>query len=348
MDMPSGLRWAGLAASLIGFALLMARRRERLLGRWELIALVGTLALAAIAVFPTAADLFPYLTGFTGELSRITSLLVFAVLALGLWTLSLQAQLAETRFKFMQYLRITAVDRAIDGGDAPKNPDVALVMPAYNEAENLRLLLEAAPSEVDGLSVAIIVVDDGSRDGTAETASALGAWVVRNPVNAGGGHALHVGFLAAQRIGARFVVTMDADGQHRFEDLPNLLQPLREDGVDVVVGSRRLGQSIRHQAVRALGLRVFNLVISFLVGRRVTDCSSGYRAFSMARFEELNLVQLRHHTAEMIIEAARRGLTIAEVPITILERQHGESKKGANWLYGFRFANTILSSWWRR
>jgi len=141
---------------------------------------------------------------------------------------------------------------------------------------------------------------------------------------------------------------MDADGQHRFADLPVVMAPLLAGAADVVVGSRRLGESVGHEATRSIGLALFNAVLSFVVGRRVTDCSSGFRGFDLKAFERLRLVQRRHHTAELLIEAARRGLRVVEVPITILPRVHGESKKGTNLLYGARFATTILTSWWRR
>jgi len=126
-----------------------------------------------------------------------------------------------------------------------------------------------------------------------------------------------------------------------------VMKPLLDGRADVVVGSRRLGQSVGHERFRSLGLDLFNFLVSFLTGRRITDCSSGYRGFELKPLLKLRLVQDRHHTAELLIEAARRGLRIEEVPVTILPRVHGESKKGTNWRYGFRFARTVLSSWGR-
>ena len=170
---------------------------------------------------------------------------------------------------------------------------------------------------------------------------------MRCPINLGGGQALQVGFAAARRLGARVVVTMDADGQHRFEDLPAVVGPVLEGRAQVVVGSRHLGESVGHQRVRAIGLWVFNLVLSLLTGRRITDCSSGFRAFDAASLAGLRLVQDRHHTAELLIEAARARLRILEVPITIVPRLHGETRKGTNWRYGMRFARTVMTSWLR-
>lgn len=345
--MISILRIVGILGGLAALGLLWSRRRQGdLLGRLELAAWPLSLGLVAVAVFPDLADLLPLLTGFQGELARIVSLLVFAVLGLGAWVLFLQGQLGESRQRLHHLLRNLAVDQGL-GTAPPPHADVILIMPALNEAENLIKVLPEAPLEVLGLSVRVVVVDDGSEDETVAVATAAGALAVRTPINVGGGHALQVGFAVAKRLKAQFVVTMDADGQHRFEDLPTLIEPLLKDRADLVIGSRNLGRSVGHEAVRALGIQVFNVILSFLTGRPITDCSSGYRAFRLKPLLKLNLIQDRHHTAETIIQASRAGLRIEEVPITILPRLHGESKKGTNWRYGVRFARTVLASWWR-
>lgn len=345
----SGLRIAALLVVGVGLVALALRRRSgRLLGRTELLAWVGLAALGAVALAPGLTSGVTALTGLTGELSRITSLLVVSVLALGGLLLDARAEVEATRATFFGYLRTVAVESALPRGRDCGPVDIAIVMPAFDEADNLPDVLARAPTEIEGHRVRVLVVDDGSADDTAAVAERHGAIAVRSPINAGGGHALQVGFMAARRLGARWVVTMDADGQHRFEDLPVVMRPLLDGTADVVVGSRNLGESVGHEAFRALGLRVFNAVLSLLTGRRITDCSSGYRGFDRAGIERLRLVQRRHHTAELIIEATRRGLRLVEVPITILPRVHGESKKGTNWLYGARFARTVVSTWWRR
>lgn len=322
-----------------------------LLGRVESLGWPVAAGVLVVAVWPGAADVLTRLTGFEGQLARITSLLAFAVLGLTGWLLFVQAQLGETRLRLLGLLRNMAVQEGLEGaqrrGGATGPAEVVLIMPALNEAENLAKVLPEAPTECLGMPVRIVVVDDGSEDDTVGVAARYGALPVKTPINVGGGHALQVGFAVARRLGARFAVTMDADGQHRFEDLPTLLAPLKEDRADFTIGSRNLGVSVGHEAVRALGIRVFNAILSFLTGRPITDCSSGYRAFRLDRLARLRLIQDRHHTAETIIEASRAGLRIEEVPITILPRIHGESRKGTNWRYGVRFARTVLSSWWR-
>lgn len=346
---PSWLRLAGLGLAALGLAVLLLRRRG-LLGRGEALALAVLLALLALAACPGLGDALPRLTGFTGELARITSLLAFAALALLAAVLALAGRLADLRAELDEHVCEGLVDRTWPERPVPMRSEVelALIMPAYDEAENLRALLPGRPAALGGVTAHLIVVDDGSRDRTAEVAAAAGAWAIRSPRNRGGGFALKVGFAAARRLGARWAITLDADGQHRFADLPAVLRPLQEGRADLVIGSRRLGASPGATPVRALGVRVFSRLLSFVVGRRISDCSSGLRAIDLTRLGALRLQQARHHTAELIIEATRRGLRLAEVPITIDPRRSGESKKGGALGYALRFAGTIVAAWWRR
>ena len=341
----SVLRVAGLAASLVAVAAILWSRRGRF-GRADVLGVVSLFCVAAVAAFPAILGPVVTLTGLHGELSRITSLLAVTVLLLVFVVVRLIRQSDHTRDTLFLMARGVAVDAALGGKPLLNPPEIVVLMPAFDEADNLPLVLTAAPSDIAGHSVRVIVIDDGSEDDTAEIATRHGAIAVRSPINAGGGHALQTGFAAARRLGARWAVTMDADGQHRFEDLPTVMAPLLDGSADVVVGSRHLGESVGHQAFRALGLRLFNQVLSALTGRRITDCSSGFRGFDLHATRPLRLRQLRHHTAELILEATRRGLRVSEVPITILPRAHGVSKKGADLLYGARFAATIISTIW--
>lgn len=345
----SWLRLLGAVIAIVGSALLLLRRRS-LLSRGEALVLLALLGLLAIAAVPDLADALPRLTGFTGELARITSLLSFVVLILFAAVLILAGRVASVRQEFDDHLAASLVEQAMPGlPPTMAGPvELLLVMPAYDEASNLRALLPARPAEILGIVAHVLVVDDGSGDGTAAVAAAHGAWAIRIPHNRGGGFALKVGFAAAQRLGVRHVITLDADGQHRFVDLPTVLAPLLAGAADLVIGSRRLGAAVGGSPLRGLGVRVFSAILAFLTRQPISDCSSGLRGVSMARFGSLRLHQARHHTAELIIEATRRGLTILEVPITIVPRAEGESKKGTAVVYALRFAATIMSAWWRR
>src|SRR5947208_1557885 len=117
---------------------------------------------------------------------------------------------------------------------------VAVVMPAYNEARVIGNVISRIPSEIDGMTVLPIVVDDGSKDGTADVAGRSGAFVVRHLTNLGVGAATVTGLRAAQKLNANVIVTMDSDGQHNPEEISSLVRCLLEGPFDVVIGSRIL------------------------------------------------------------------------------------------------------------
>ena len=136
-------------------------------------------------------------------------------------------------------------------------------------------------------------------------------------------------------------------GQHRPEDIPYLLKPILNNEADFVVGSRILGHREPDSLFRLSGVYTFGWLISLLLGKKITDPSSGFRAFKMSSTSKINLLEDQYHTSELIIEAIKKDLRIKEVPITILKRKYGKSKKGRDWIYGFYFAKTIIKTWWR-
>jgi glycosyltransferase involved in cell wall biosynthesis len=224
---------------------------------------------------------------------------------------------------------------------------VAVVIPAYNEAESVGAVVSRIPPEVCGLRTCVLVVDDGSGDGTAAAADAAKAAVARHLANQGGGAAIRTGYRLARAAGAAIVVTLDADGQHLPEEMPRLVAPILEKKADVVIGSRTLGSADPNTFARELGLRVFNQVISGITRQRITDCSSGYRAVRADALDDLELRQEQFHASEFLIESVKRGLRLTEVPITVAARTHGVTKKPASLRYGLGFANAILRTWLR-
>jgi glycosyltransferase involved in cell wall biosynthesis len=195
--------------------------------------------------------------------------------------------------------------------------------------------------------VGVLVVDDGSDDETKEIVQNDGHLVVSNVINRGGGAALRLGYDILRNSGANICITMDADGQHRPEEIEKLVSPIIKDEYDVVIGSRILGSRKKDSLVRAAGVNIFGAIISSLLGKRMTDPSSGFRAFKMDRIKDIDLREDQYHTSELIIEAVKKGLRVKEVPITILKRKYGKSKKGRNLKYGLYFAKTIIKAWWR-
>jgi glycosyltransferase involved in cell wall biosynthesis len=224
---------------------------------------------------------------------------------------------------------------------------VAIVIPAYEEEENLLELLPRIPASVCGMPASVLVVDDGSSDGTSLAAGEGGAVVARLAANSGGGAALRVGYELVLAAGAEIVVTMDADGQHRPEDLERLVEPVRSGRVQLAQGSRTLGHADGGVFVRELGITVFNRLIGALTRTRVSDCSNSFRAIDGELLGGLELRQQQFHAAELLIVAITRGAAIEEVPVSVLRRRHGSSKKPAMLGYGAGFARAIVSTWLR-
>ncbi|MGH8868075.1 MAG: glycosyltransferase family 2 protein [Actinomycetes bacterium] len=224
---------------------------------------------------------------------------------------------------------------------------VVVVIPAYDEAESIGEVLDALAGEYQGLGVDVLVMSDGSTDETVERARAHGAHVCAFASNVGQGVVLRHGYGLAHEYGARYVVTTDADGQYDAADIPSVLEPVVRGEADFVIGSRRLGRAETDDAVRHLGVRVFAGLVGLLTGRRLTDTSSGLRAFTAEMGVDVRLTQPQYQTSELLIGALARGYRVVERPSVMRKRAAGASKKGANAIYGLRYARVIVGTWLR-
>ena len=224
---------------------------------------------------------------------------------------------------------------------------VLVVMPAYGEGETLPEVLPRMPRTVGGVPVAVLVVDDGSTDDTTSAALRHGATVARLRENCGGGAALHVGYAIAVAAGATIVATMDADGQHRPEELERVVEPVLSGRAQFAAGSRVLGSAEPGVFARELGIAFFNRVVRVLTRTDVSDCSNGFRAIRTEVLPTLDLREMQFHAAEFLVEALTRGVSYEEVPITVLRRAHGVSKKPPTLRYGWGFCAAIVHSWRR-
>lgn len=346
MDL-SALRVTGLIAGLTvaGFALL---RRRSLRNADVLIMLVAGIALAAVSATDIADAILSFFSFRKGGGGRILGLAVFAIFILFVLLLRNTSQTGRVDRELSAVLEGLAWEEFRLAGLPERFKDkIAIVIPAYNEAESIAAVLERVPSEVCGVETEVLVVDDGSRDGTDERARTHGVAVARHVINRGGGAALRTGYRLMSDSGARIVVTLDADGQHRPEEMERLVKPVLEGQADIAHGSRVLGDAAPNKFARELGIVFFNRVVSFITRTKVSDCSNGYRAVRASVLPQLVLRQEQFHTSEFLIEAIKRGVPATEVPVTVDKRLYGHSKKPAVVRYGLGFTNAIVRAWLR-
>jgi len=343
----TALRTAGLiaAAALIVYALA---RRQSLRNVDVLILLAAGLGLVLVSGTEITDKLLSAFSFEKGNGGRILGLAVFAIFILFLLILRALSQGSRNARQLSAALEGLAWEEFRQA----KLPErfrgkIAILVPAYNEAENIGYVLDLMPSEVCGMPTAVLVVDDGSRDGTGDVAAEHGAAVARHVTNRGGGAALRTGYRLMVESGAEIVVTLDADGQHLPSEMERLVKPVLDGEVDVAHGSRVLGQADRNHFARELGIVFFNRLVSAITRTHVTDCSNGYRAVRTSVLPQLVLRQEQFHTSEFMIEAIKRGVPAKEVPITVERRLHGHSKKPAVVRYGLGFANAIVRTWLR-
>jgi len=211
----------------------------------------------------------------------------------------------------------------------PQNPKTLLVIPAYNEQNTLPEVLREVRTAMPDLDV--LVIDDGSTDRTARLARDAGVRVLSHPFNMGYGVAVQTGFKAAFERGYDRVAQMDGDGQHDPRDLPKLLQALDEGDTDLVLGSRYLGRAdYRIPLVRKLGMKLFAVLASAMIGHKITDATTGYQAFTrpVLGFFCSDLYPVDYPDADLLIMAHYRKLRIREVPVTMRQNAERRSMHG--------------------
>jgi hypothetical protein len=327
-------------------------------GSWSKLDLLLTLLLsigvAAVSVFPpTIGNIL--MAAFQVQ-NRPFAILVFSNLLLfGMFFYLLNQVRASNRRtgELVRALakrdydeRYAAKRKPRDDNHADKG-EMLIIIPAYNEQEAIRGVLTQMPKEVLGYKVNTLVVVDGATDATEAVAIEHNFPVATHIVNRGQGDALRTGFEIARAEGAEIVVSVDADGQHQPEEIERLVSPIIEDTADLVVGSRFLGHYEERGSIRHIGIVLFSWLVSLLAGTKVTDCTNGFRAIRVDGLQRLNLQEEQLLATELILEAAKRKLRYREVPVSILRRAIGESKKPKRLRYPLGILRAIIQAWLR-
>jgi glycosyltransferase involved in cell wall biosynthesis len=190
-------------------------------------------------------------------------------------------------------------------------------IPCLNEEETLPATIAAIPRQIDGIDqVEILVIDDGSTDGTSAAARRAGAdHLIRFPRNRGLGYAFKAGFDTCLKLGADIIINTDGDNQYYGGDIPALVGPILKDQVDLVIGDRQT-QSIAHFSFLKRGLQqAGSRVISRLGDLDIPDVASGFRAYSRQAALQLSTFTDFDHTAEHVVQAGQDRLAVISVPI---------------------------------
>ena len=163
--------------------------------------------------------------------------------------------------------------------------DFAIGIPAFNEEKNIASIILKLKKESD----TIIVCDDGSSDLTAEIAEKLGAIVVKHEKNQGYGSAIKTIFLQAVKMNVDALVTFDADGQHRIQDIANVIEPIKNNKADIVIGSRFLENSDEIPKYRKIGIKAITGITNVTSGLKISDSQSGFRAYNKKILHQISM-----------------------------------------------------------
>ena len=188
-------------------------------------------------------------------------------------------------------------------------------IPAFNEEKNIAVLI----IQLKKIADKIIVCNDGSTDLTSKIAEGLGATVINHEKNLGYGAAIRSIFLKSKDLDGDVLVTFDADGQHKIEDINKVINPIINEESDLVIGSRFLDKSEKEvPQYRKVGIKIITKVTNATIKKQLTDSQSGFRAYSKKVLNELNPSELGMGiSTEILIKASAKNFRISEVPITI-------------------------------
>ena len=196
-----------------------------------------------------------------------------------------------------------------------QNMKIIVGIPAFNEEKNIARILV----KLQGITKNVIVCNDCSDDATGVIAEKMGATVINHQRNMGYGAGIRSIFLKAKEMDFDVLVTLDADGQHRIEDVASLIEPIKKGEADIVIGSRFLGKESNIPKYRKIGIKAITSLTNASTGKDITDSQSGLRAYSKKAVSEITPSDSGMGiSTEILIKASKMGHKISEVPIVIL------------------------------
>jgi len=211
-------------------------------------------------------------------------------------------------------------------------PKTLIIIPAYNESSNIVSIIQKLQCDIPDMD--ILVVNDGSTDATGKLAAETGqASVINLPFNLGIGGTVQTGFKYADNKNYDYALQFDGDGQHHSDEVLNLLKPVISGEADVSIGSRfllKLG-GYRSTALRRVGISIFNPIIYLLIHQRITDSTSGFRAYNKRAIQFLSKhYPIDYPEPEAVILLGKNGFRMTEVATLMSQRQNGQSSISIN------------------
>ncbi len=192
---------------------------------------------------------------------------------------------------------------------------ITIGIPAYNEEKNIASVI----TKLKKITNSIIVCDDGSSDMTSKISKNLGAVVISHKKNMGYGVAINSIFQKSKEMNSDLLVTFDADGQHRIEDIEKVIEPIKNNDADLVIGSRFLDKKSNVPNYRKIGIKVITQVTNASIKKKLTDSQSGFRAYNQRVLSQISPSDVGMGiSTEILIKSSSKGLRITEVPITVL------------------------------
>ena len=201
---------------------------------------------------------------------------------------------------------------------------LVIIIPAYNEEKFIEYVIKSMPDQIKGIDeIMTLVIDDGSKDKTAELAKTAGATVISHLHNQGLGKAFNTGLNAALELGADIMVNIDADGQFFSDDIPRLIHPILKNECDFVSGDRFIKEDGSRKkpeymsSIKFWGNKRMADLVGFITGTSYNDVSCGFRAYSKEAMLRLNLTGKFTYTQESFLDLANKGMEIKSIPIKV-------------------------------
>jgi len=203
-----------------------------------------------------------------------------------------------------------------------------VTIPAYNEEKTIARVIKEIPRNIAGINeVKVLVINDGSSDDTVRIAKEAGAdYIISNPGNQGLAYSFRRGLETALKLGADIIVNTDADFQYNQTEIPKLIQPILRGEAEMVIGNRQVKQLDHMPPVKKYGNRIMSWTIRWLLKNKISDASSGFRAFSRECSLRLNIFSHHTYTHETIIQCTLQRMRITEVPVEFRKREGGKSR----------------------